>query len=124
MILRCHHPDHGSYRIYGARGIKVCQRWRDDFQNFLADMGERPEGKTLDRIDPNGNYEPSNCRWATIKQQRANLTPEGDARTREATREAKVRYWRRWRESRGLPPEPPSKRQYRKQRREAGLPPC
>lgn len=60
-----------SARYYADRGVTVCERWRS-FENFLADMGERPDGKTLDRTDPYGNYEPSNCRWATPKEQRAN----------------------------------------------------
>lgn len=71
MFQRCYDKNHISYCNYGARGIKVCERW-DDFENFLADMGERPENKTLDRINTNGNYEPSNCRWSTPSEQQRN----------------------------------------------------
>ena len=72
MIQRCTNPKNTSFNSYGGRGIKVCQRWLDSFENFLHDMGERPEKKTLDRINVNGNYEPENCRWATLSEQQRN----------------------------------------------------
>lgn len=102
MILRCHDPKNSIYPRYGARGITVCQRWRDDFQNFLADMGERPEGMTLDRIDPRGGYAPENCRWADSKTQRANITPEGDRRMREAMSRGVKARWERFREDQNV----------------------
>lgn len=71
MCNRCHNPNATDYQHYGARGIVVCDRWRYSFQNFLDDMGERPSNLTIDRYpNNNGNYEPSNCRWATDSQQR------------------------------------------------------
>jgi len=84
MINRCHNPNNSSYARYGAKGVVVCDRWRTDFMAFLSDMGERPEGKTLDRINPLGPYAPENCRWATVKEQRNNLSVDGDRRMREA----------------------------------------
>lgn len=71
MKQRCLNPNATRYREYGAKGIKVCDRWLD-FTLFLEDMGERPPDRTLDRINPFGNYEPTNCRWATKKEQQNN----------------------------------------------------
>jgi len=73
MKQRCFYPRDKCFDIYGGRGITICDRWLV-FSNFLEDMGVRPEGTTLDRIDSNGNYEPGNVRWATPTEQTANLS--------------------------------------------------
>jgi len=84
MHSRCRDPRNASFPRYGAKGVTVCDRWLD-FLNFLADMGARPGlDWSIDRIDGTGNYEPSNCRWATRAQQNANQADPGGWKTRRA----------------------------------------
>ena len=71
-LQRCYNPNSADYRFYGGRGIGVCDRWRESFDNFLADMGVRPDGMTLERKEVDGDYTPDNCIWATRKQQSSN----------------------------------------------------
>ncbi len=72
MKDRCYQESHKEYKRYGALGITVCRRWRNSFENFLQDMGERPPGHSLERLDGSKGYKPSNCVWATIYQQANN----------------------------------------------------
>ena len=71
MRVRCTYPKNKRYADYGGRGIVVCERWQN-FENFLADMGDRPPGKTIERLNRDGNYEPTNCVWASANEQNRN----------------------------------------------------
>lgn len=90
MRARCEQPKHIGFHLYGGRGIRICERWTS-FENFLADMGPKPGPNfSLDRIDVDGNYEPSNCRWATPVEQSNNRRPHWAIR-RVAALEAQLR---------------------------------
>ena len=88
MINRCTNKGGNDYHYYGGRGIQVCQRWLDSFEMFLADMGEKPTPKhTIERVNNNGNYEPSNCKWATRLEQGQNTRRSRRNREAEALKE-------------------------------------
>lgn len=80
MVQRCTNPDNRDWYLYGARGIRVCDRWLESFAAFLEDMGEKPPGLSIDRVDNDGAYEPGNCRWATALEQARNKRSQGSAR--------------------------------------------
>lgn len=82
MRARCSNPRHNDFKLYGGRGISVCDRW-SDFAAFVEDMGPRPAGLSIDRINVNGNYEPGNCRWATAKEQANNKRNSRGTRVRD-----------------------------------------
>lgn len=79
MIDRCTNPNNTKFAYYGGRGITVCDEWKD-FRNFLTDMGVRPQGMTLDRIDGNRGYEAANCKWSTYRAQANNRRARGTSR--------------------------------------------
>lgn len=97
MKGRCLNPAHRNYADYGGRGISICERWLT-YENFLADMGERPPGRSLDRLNNDGNYEPSNCRWATPKEQARNTRSN-----RLITYKGETKCMAQWADDLGLP---------------------
>ena len=80
MLRRCNNPMHIAYPNYGGRGISVCPEWEEDFWTFVDNVGERPEGHTLDRINNDGNYEPTNIRWSSPSEQQTNTRQVKEAK--------------------------------------------
>lgn len=97
MRQRCCNPNYQHWARYGGRGIKVCERWLD-FREFYADMGQPPEGLTLERLDPDGDYDAINCAWKTRKVQANNRST-----CRQITHQGKTRTLMRWSEATGVP---------------------
>lgn len=97
MVGRCTNPSHTAFSNYGGRGVLVCDRWLD-FNHFLADMGEKPAGMSIDRIDNLGNYAPGNCRWSTLTQQARNKR-----NSRKLTHDGLTLTVPEWAERLGLP---------------------
>jgi hypothetical protein len=97
MRQRCNNKNNRHYHYYGGRGITICERWRE-FANFFADMGDRPPGYSLDRINPNGHYEPSNCRWVPKSEQ-----PNNTRANHLVTHNGKTQNIARWAKETGIP---------------------
>lgn len=95
MKGRCYRKTHPAWPWYGAKGITVCDRWKDSFQHFLSDMGECPDGYWIDRIDNTKGYEPGNCRWVTPKESAANRKPRSqvEGSMRQMARKAGLPYY-------------------------------
>lgn len=106
MKRRCYNSEDADFLNYGGRGIIVCERWRDDYDAFVDDMGLKPENLTLERKDTNGNYEPGNCIWATRQTQsnnrRNNRIVEGDTAARQARRVGMTRQAMLYRANNGI----------------------
>lgn len=96
MKQRCNYTKNKRFDRYGGRGIAICERWKD-FANFYADMGERPEGMSLDRVNSDGDYTPENCRWATCSEQMSNTS-----RTRKYEMNGFVLSMKQWSEKLGI----------------------
>lgn len=94
---RCFNPKNKDFHHYGGRGITMCDEWKNDFSAFLRDMGLRPRGMTIGRMNNDGNYEPGNCRWETRKQQALNTR-----RTRYVTINGVTKPFQQWADERGL----------------------
>lgn len=111
MRNRCKYECSPSYKDYGARGIRVCEEW-NDFSNFLQDMGERPPGTSIDRIDVNGNYCKENCRWANKRLQNLNTKKRVNGVTSKHIGVSYCKIMKRWRTSMGLGRGVPQWRRY------------
>jgi hypothetical protein len=98
MTSRCYCASDSAFKDYGLKGIGICSRWRDSFENFLADMGECPPGMTLERIKGAENYSPENCRWATRKEQARNRSSN-----RHLTFRGQTKLMIEWSEALGIP---------------------